>query len=139
MREGWLDGDDVDWDGRLAEAEQAQDAGKHVWLPANGARDDEDERLFALASFLLADRGRAVFRYTSYDTYDQLWLDGPEYRHDLGAPRGDRREEDGVWVREFENGTVSVDPARRRGAISLDRRPARARPAGSRTRARRLR
>lgn len=116
MREGWLDGEDVDWEGRVAEAERAQDLGKHVLLTANGAADDEQERRFALASFLLADRGRATFRWTSYATYDR-WRGRAPYELDLGPATGEREQVDGVWRRAFARGTVSVDPVRRVGTI----------------------
>lgn len=116
MREGWLDGDDLDWDGRLREAERAQEQGLHVWLPANGDRADAQEQRFALASFLLADRGRASFRYTSSDAYDEAWL-YDDYWHDLGEPTGPRRRDGDLWHRPYEGGSVTVDPVRRTGRI----------------------
>ncbi len=121
MTENWL-GDDLPWAVRLDRAEETQRAGKHVWLIANGEREDEEEQRFAYASFLMVDENAASFRYTAYDSYNQFWLYDTyaTTREDLGPPTGPRMLEGDSWRREFENGTVTVDPQRRRAVIEVE-------------------
>jgi hypothetical protein len=83
--------------------------GKTMILVAQGDREQADLQTFAFASFLLVANGNAVFRFTNSENYREVWL-YENYDLDLGAPLGARYEEDGGWRRDFENGTVFVNP-----------------------------
>jgi hypothetical protein len=117
MDEGWA----VDWsDGYLSRArweehldrvEQTQALGKEVVLVAQGARGDLERQTFAFASYLLVSDGGASFRYSHKTAYHQPWLYN-NYNLELGIPRGTRYESNGLWQRDFERGTVIVDPGK---------------------------
>lgn len=98
-----------DWEQHLAIAEQTQQAGKTIVLVGQGEAGDADRQLFALASFLLVSDGGAYFRYADSSAYRYAWL-YENYDLDLGQPLGARYQDGEVWARDFQRGSVRVDP-----------------------------
>lgn len=124
---GWAGGAPLSPDAWLAMIQRAERTlidGKRVVLYTQGEQGDFARARFGLASYLLiaTPDTRAVFRYAHTTHYEQLWW-YPEYDLELGAPRGRRRQDGGLWVRDFACARVSVDPARQQAAI--ERRPCR--------------
>ena len=95
------------WEMDLELVEKTQAMGKSVILVSQGNEFDSNRQVFALASFLLVNNGKASFRYTNSDTYDQNWL-YDNYHQDLGKPLGVRYKEGNTWKRVFQKGNVSV-------------------------------
>jgi hypothetical protein len=112
------------WLAMLQRAEGTLVDGKGVLLYTQGEQGDFARARFGLASYLLVATpdSRALFRYAHTTHYEQLWW-YPEYDLELGAPRGRRRQEGDLWVRDFACARVSVDPARQQATI--ERRPCR--------------
>ncbi len=97
------------WEEHLRRAEQTQQQGKHAILVAQGSKEDQRRQTFAYASYLLITNGRASFRYTHSEEYDEPWL-YDNYDLELGEPLGPRYLEGyGIWKRDFSNGSVQVD------------------------------
>lgn len=131
MQEGW----GVDWgsgyltstrwEADLKRAETTQARGKRVMLIAQGSEANIDavwqphnpRQQFAFASYLLVADGRAVFRYSD-SPYRHIWL-YDNYTLDLGQPLGPRFRDGSLWRRDFERGTVAVDPVARSSSITL--------------------
>ncbi len=115
MEEGWAVDWDNDyyspntWDAHLTRAEKTQFYGREAILVSQGERNDYDRQLFAFASYLLINHGKASFRYASYSAYLEIWL-YDDYFIDLGVPLGPRYPDGDVWRRDFTRGTVEVDP-----------------------------
>jgi hypothetical protein len=107
-----------EWLSQLDLAEATQLKGKTIILVTQGAPDDSNRMLFGLASYLLVNNGQAYFRYTNDLAYRQVWS-YPEFKIDLGQPKGPRYKESGIWKRDFENGSVSVDPLNHTGELLL--------------------
>lgn len=107
-----------EWDGMLRRAEKALQRGKSVVLFGQGDQDNADIFSFSLASFLLVatEDGRASFRYTHMDEYHSLWW-YPEYKTNLGLPKGKRYKQGKLWQRDFQCARVIVDPEARTGSI----------------------
>jgi len=128
MLEGWA----VDWsDGYRSEdtwlehlhlIEQTQALGKQAIALAQGDYTNASRQQFTYASFLLVSWGRASFRYGLANHYNEIWL-YDNYDIDLGAPLGPRYYESGLWKRDFENGSVSVDPKNHSATISTNAIP----------------
>ena len=97
------------WERHLDLAEQTQLAGKYIILVSLGNRDDEALQKFAFASYLLINHGNAAFRYSNSNFYRETWL-YDDYAIQLGNPINLRYKDGAVWRRDFENGSVSVDP-----------------------------
>jgi putative glycosyl hydrolase-like family 15 (GHL15) protein len=97
------------WEAQMERVEQTQQVGKQVILVAQGSRGDIQRQLFALASYWLVAEGRASFRYSNQNAYDEAWLYNT-YNLVLGTPRGPRYLDGDVWKRDYSNGTVSVSP-----------------------------
>ncbi len=108
---GWKDDYLVvsEWEEQLQRAEETQARGKQIILVAQGTRNDLAREQFAFASFLLISQGRASFRYTNSDTYDEIWL-YRDYDQNLGAPLGPRYRVGKNWQRDFSQVTVLVNP-----------------------------
>ncbi len=96
------------WEAQMALVEQAQALDKQLILVAQGDQTDAARQTFALASYLLVNSGRAAFRYAD-GNYEQVWL-YDNYQVDLGEPLGPRYKTGAVWQRDFERGTVEVNP-----------------------------
>ncbi len=99
----------LSWERRILRADATLAQGKNMLLVSRGARNDHHRRNFALASYLLVDRGNGYFRYSRQGDYDAAWL-YDDYDISLGAPVGNYYRQGSNWVRDFENGKVSVNP-----------------------------
>lgn len=108
----------AEWETQMNLAEWALAHGKTLLLVSQGEKNDLERQNFALASYWLLQNGHAYFRYANSDDYNALW-DYPTYAYDLGAALGPRLQEGGVWTRQFENGTVVVDPDSLHAEIQL--------------------
>ena len=97
---------------------QTQALGREVILVAQGSKSDILAQEFALGSYLLVNNGRAAFRYTDASHYDEVWVYN-NYLIQPGQPLGPRYEENGLWRRDFENGTVAVDPASQTAVLNF--------------------
>lgn len=91
-------------------------------------QDKEDARKFALASFLLGNDGHSYFYFTA-NRSDPATLDDPLYHMNIGAPVGGYVVQNGVYVRNFTNGKVVVNPTD--SPVSLDLGAGYRRPDGS--------
>jgi hypothetical protein len=98
-----------EWEEQLKMVEEAQAMGKQLILVSQGGQDDVARQRFAFASYLLVTKGLASFRYADADYYNEIWL-YDNYNLNLGAPLGERYLKNGVWQRDFEHATVTVDP-----------------------------
>jgi hypothetical protein len=109
----WDDGfiSEAEWLNQLEIAEATQAQGKTIILVTQGDPDTRERMLFGLASFLLINDGKAFFRYSNDEAYRKVWW-YPEYELDLGQPLGPRYKESGFWQRDFEKGSVTVDPSK---------------------------
>ena len=110
--------DPQEWQQHLAIAERVQALGKHIILVAQGGRWDLNRQKFAYASYLLVASGNASFRYTLSNQYVESWL-YDNYKYRLGAPRGPRYYQAGLWRRNFTNALVSVNPRNHEAAITF--------------------
>ncbi len=98
------------WEKEMKMVESAQRMGKQLILVAQGSETDLARQEFALASAILADLGGVTFRYTYYEEYTTAWL-YENYRVELGGALGERYAAAGGWRRDFERGSVMVQPA----------------------------
>ncbi len=108
----------AEWETQLMIAEQTQALSKEIILVSQGSEFDQDRQLFAFSSYLLINNGRAYFRYSNDQFYDQNWLYS-NYQVQLGQPLGPRYQINDSWIRDFENGTVTVNPYAYTAAIDL--------------------
>ena len=98
------------WEEHLQRAEQSQFYGREVFLVSQGDQSDFARQEFTFASYLLINHGLAYFRYAHHSAYNQPWLYG-NYYVELGEPLGVRYQIGDEWYRDFENGTVIVNPS----------------------------
>ncbi|MGB0388210.1 MAG: putative glycoside hydrolase [Ardenticatenaceae bacterium] len=106
------------WQEHLLRAEQSQAQDKHVILVAQGKQDNKERQQFAYASYLLVSAGKASFRYTHSEHYDEAWL-YDNYQLDLGEPLGPRYQDGyATWKRDFTNGSVRVNLASHSATIT---------------------
>jgi hypothetical protein len=105
------------WESDMTFMERTQSNGKYVILVAPGNRSDTNRQSFAFASYLLINQGKAAFRYSTDDSYREVWL-YDNYRVDLGSPLGPRYRVGTSWRRDFSRGYVVVDPATHTARIS---------------------
>ncbi len=108
-----------DWEEQMDQAERALIGGKTLILVAQGKQDDVALQNFAFASYLLLANSNVYFRYTHSDSYREWWT-YENYELNLGAPLGDRYEENGVWRRDFQNGYLIVNPQQRQAEIVVN-------------------
>ncbi len=114
MEEGWA----VDWSNgylsqsqweeHMSRVERTEASGKKAILVSQGNRTNTAREEFAFASYLLVANGNSSFRYSDSSAYHDIWL-YDNYETDLGAPLGPRYQQGSVWMRDFQNGTVTVD------------------------------
>ncbi|MEZ4572432.1 MAG: putative glycoside hydrolase [Thermomicrobiales bacterium] len=124
MNESWATGyssrglDADKWENNLRQTERALDAGKGVIALGQGSRSDYNRQTFHLASFLLIDRPSeaAYMRYGKDGDYDEFWWYS-NYELQLGAPLGDRYQSGSSWKRDFQCGTVTVNPEAQTASI----------------------
>ena len=107
------------WLAQLDLAEQTQAQGKSILLVTQGTINDTQRMRFGLASFLLINNGQAYFRYSNDKTYRDLWW-YPEYDLDLGQPLGPKYPDGDHWQRDFQNGSVIVDPKNHNAEIHIN-------------------
>lgn len=98
------------WEQHMRLAEETQALGKIILLVSRGERDDYELQKFAFASYLLINQGNAYFRYAKGSEYQEVWL-YDNYAYPLGKPLGARYQDGEAWRRNFENGSVMVNPA----------------------------
>lgn len=108
----------AEWEQDLQLAEQTQALDKQIILVSQGKRTDQARQQFALASYLLVNAGRAWFRYTDSQSYEEIWL-YRNYELDLGAPLGVRYQAGPGWRRDFTKGSVFVDPAKHSATLTI--------------------
>lgn len=87
---------------------RARDAKKLFLLQVTGDEDDEQLRLYALCAFLLQKYEGAYF-YMSRTEGEPRWY--PEWGTRLSAGLSEAREENGLWRRDYEGGTVWLNPS----------------------------
>ena len=110
------------WSSDMALAEKTQAQGKFIILVAQGSKTDTNRQKFAFASYLLISNGRASFRYSDSDIYNEVWL-YENYKVQLGSPLNARyKSSTTAWRRDFTNGYVVVDPVN--GTASITTSPA---------------
>ena len=116
----WLDGylDADEWEAMMQVMEKTQALDKQVILVSQGKQADAQRQLFAFASYLLINSGRASFRYTQSNSYSDIWL-YPAYDLNLGSPVGPRYRDANGWRRDFANASVFVEPSAHTAAITL--------------------
>lgn len=115
------------WDGSYAEgrelevqldqAERTLAAGKEYVMVAQGDQSNEARMRFGLTSYLLVAGKGAFFRYADYNEYSEMWSYN-DYGARLGQPVGARYQVNGLWKRDFQCGSVTVDPVRFVGTIA---------------------
>ena len=116
----WSDGyQNVDeWVAKLEMVDEALKNGKKVFLVAQGNELDEAHQTFAYASYLLVARENVYFRYSDATAYNEVWQLNV-YSENLGDPTCDFYVKDSVYIREFTNGRVVVDPETEVAAITV--------------------
>jgi len=123
MDEGWAVGfsdkgeNPEEWEEDMRRAELTQAQGKSFILVAQGDQHNQARQQFTFASYLLVNNGRAFFRYTAGELYNETWL-YPNYFIELGAPLGPRYQDGDVWRRDFTQGSVIADPLTQVGIIT---------------------
>jgi len=108
-----------EWESQMDAISSAQEIGKHVILVAQGKKTDEKRQEFSFASYLLVNEGKASFRYTEDQAYDEIWF-YDNYEMNLGVPKAPRYREGNQWKREFSNGVVTVNPEKGISSITAN-------------------
>ena len=98
-----------EWEEDINLAVKTQALGKTVILVAQGNEEDQAREEFALGSYLLANDGLAYFRYTNSESYGLVWL-YDNYSIELGLPLGPAYQTGNMWKRDFEQGSVIINP-----------------------------
>jgi hypothetical protein len=110
------------WESRLELAWRAGHTGKRTNLLATATVLSPEEALFTFASYLLAlQGGKNTFWYGStYRAEEMRWF--YFYDTDIGMPVEETHPmgESGVYRREFEGGTVLVNPQESERRVDLD-------------------
>jgi hypothetical protein len=106
------------WEAQMDLVEQTQALGKQIILVAQGSENNARLEEFALASYLLVNQGSAFFRYSAASAYAENWMFS-NYHVDLGRPLRPRYKVGSTWVRDFEKGQVSVNPAANSASIMV--------------------
>ncbi len=76
-----------------------------------GLTGDIQARIFSVASYLLISNENVVLSLSDWDNHTSLQY-YPEFEISLGEPLGDFfMREDSLFIREFEQGTVMVNPS----------------------------
>jgi hypothetical protein len=118
---GWPGGTGLsvsEWEQQILMVQQAQAMGKTVILVAQGDQYDQQRQEFALGSYLLVSDGLAYFRYTNHSNYEQIWPFANQ-TIDLGAALGACYQDGSNWRRDFNNGTVLVNPTAQTASVTL--------------------
>ncbi|MFL5825516.1 MAG: putative glycoside hydrolase [Thermoleophilaceae bacterium] len=101
------------WDRMRVSIQRAEAGGKWFLGSAAGASSDDAKSArimrYAYATTLLFGNGHTSFSLAKNYT-DESWYD--EFDYSLGKPLGDAQQQSsGIWTRDFENGTVAVNPS----------------------------
>ena len=107
-----------EWEEQINLITKIQSMKKSALLVAQGTEDDLQKQQFAFASYLLLTDGNTSFRYADGDAYGEPWW-YTNYEVDLGKPLGLLYSKEGIWIRDFEHGRVTVNPSNRTGEISI--------------------
>jgi len=108
-----------EWVEQISMLAKTQSMKKSILLIAQGSKDDLQKELFSFATYLLLSDGDTSFRYTNYESYREVWW-YDNYEINLGRPTGSMYVEDGIWIRDFEKGSVQVDPLTHKGDIFVN-------------------
>ena len=116
----WSDGYQKpnEWLAKLEMVDESIKMGKKVFLVSQGNEADEAHLTFAYASYLLVARENVYFRYTDALAYNEIW-DFDLFSKDLGSPTCDFYVKDNIYIREFTNGRVVVDPKSEVATITI--------------------
>lgn len=106
------------WENQLEQAEGLFAEDKGYVMIAEGGAANEARMLFALGSYLLVVDDKAYFWYADNGDYGTPHLYAA-YDSALGSPVGTRYQDGTVWKRDFQAGTVTVDPANHTATIDL--------------------
>lgn len=107
-----------EWEAQIGVTQWAFNQGKTVLLVSQGSQENAERQQFAYASYLLVNNGNAFFRYTNADDYGDLW-NYPNTKFDLGLPLGALYRDGFTWKRDFEHGSVTVNPTTQSAEIKL--------------------
>jgi hypothetical protein len=104
------------WTNELGSLKYAQEHGKDFLAVTHSADNDVAAARYGWATMLLGAAGNAQFALHSNYT-SETWF--PEYGYDIGEPVGpDIHTSSGVYLRQFSNGIVVVNPTS--GQLSAD-------------------
>ena len=107
-----------EWEEQINLISKIQSMKKSALLVAQGAKDDLQKQQFAFASYLLLTDGNTSFRYADGNDYREPWW-YTNYEIDLGRPLGLLYSQNGIWMRNFEHGLVTVNPSNHTGEITI--------------------
>ena len=93
-------------------AAMASDSSRIPFLQHRLSGPDDPQRAFVTASYLLAVRPGALLGL-QWDGPRESVTALPEFDLALGRPRGEARQENGVWWRDFDRARVLVNPTER--------------------------
>ncbi len=108
------------WEKEIGRAERLTAIGDHSLLVAQGSRNDGNAFQYAYASYLLVAGPTVSFRYAHHSAYHQRWW-YDAYDRALGNPTGSRYRQGVGWRRDFEHGSVVVDPQQGTSSITFAR------------------
>lgn len=115
------------WERHMQQISKVLARGKAVVGVTQGDPGSNALMDFGVGCYLLLAQGdRTYFRYSQYADYKN-WYSNQSFDYDLGNPLGERYQlRDGRWQRDFERGTVIVDPKNRTAEITtqIGTRPA---------------
>lgn len=112
--------DELDQMTSMASKGKAFFAWTKLWTGAT-EKERSDMGTFALATYLLGKSEKTYFNYLPNDSSDRTTIFYANQQANIGAPTGNYTVVNGVYSRNFANGKVTVDPARRRAVITLNR------------------
>ena len=106
------------WEKEIGRTERLSALGDHSLVVAQGGRNDSAAFRYAYASYLLVAGPTVSFRYAHHSAYHQAWW-YDSYELGLGQPTGPRYRQGVGWRRDFQHGSVTVDPQQGTASISL--------------------
>jgi len=106
------------WLAQVNEIRHAEASGKFFIGIAHSAAGDANAARYGLASMLLASEGRSSFALAQ-DYVGETWFPEYDIAGSLGAARGAMYRVGSAYRREFERGTVVVNPSLAPQSVSL--------------------
>lgn len=99
------------WERHMQQIAKVLARGKSVTGVTQGERGSNALVDFGVGSYMLIAQGnRTFFRYSQYADYGE-WYQSRTFDYDFGNPMAERyKQSDGRWRRDFEHGSVIVDP-----------------------------